>query len=139
MYCNQSHPSGSCTTVTDIAAWKEILRKAGRCYTCLRKHHLGRCCRSTLNCKKCRGRHHVTICTRHGLGEATSTPTPQGSVPESLSDSPSDRSTTERPTNTLYVGAQTPILLQTARLQVFNPRSGRPGAMTRAIMDSGSQ
>ena len=36
VYCGQGHTSGSCSTVSDIAVRKEILRKAGRCYTCLK-------------------------------------------------------------------------------------------------------
>ena len=32
VYCGQGHTSGSCTTITDVNARKEILLKAGRCY-----------------------------------------------------------------------------------------------------------
>ncbi len=42
-------------------------------------------------------------------------------------------------TNTMYAGAHTPILLQTARMQLFNPVSTRPGLVARAVIDSGSQ
>ena len=38
-FCEQNHVSSSCTVVTDISARKEALRKAGRCYVCLRKGH----------------------------------------------------------------------------------------------------
>ncbi len=47
-----------------------------------------------------------------------------------------------RQTNTLYIGARTPVLLQTARLQVSNlgcVLSTHPSVTIRAIMDSGSQ
>lgn len=36
-------------------------------------------------------------------------------------------------------GVHTPVLLQTARLHLFNPDSGESRAVARAIMDSGSQ
>ena len=39
----------------------------------------------------------------------------------------------------MYVGAQTPILLQTARMKLFNPSSSVSCLVARAIMDSGSQ
>ena len=43
------------------------------------------------------------------------------------------------PTTTCYVGSQTPILLQTARMRVVNSDSGNHEASIRAILDSGSQ
>ena len=61
IYCGQDHTSNSCTTITDVAAWREILRKAGSCYTCLKKYYLSKDCRSRLRCESCWGRHHVTI------------------------------------------------------------------------------
>ena len=39
-YCRQSHSSSSCTVVTDVAQRKGILKRAGRCFVCLRRHHL---------------------------------------------------------------------------------------------------
>ena len=39
----------------------------------------------------------------------------------------------------MYVGAQTPILLQTARMQLFNPVSAKLCLVARAVLDSGSQ
>ena len=41
-------------TITEVGARKDILRKAGRCYVCLRKNHVSK------DCRLCRGRHHVT-------------------------------------------------------------------------------
>jgi len=62
VYCDKDHVSSSRTTVTDIAARKEVLRKSGRCCVCLKRHHLSRDCHFTYNCKKCRGCHYVSIC-----------------------------------------------------------------------------
>ena len=64
VFCNQKHPSASCTQVVDVPARKEILRRAGRCYVCLKRHHLSKDCRSSIRCEDCRGRYHVTICHR---------------------------------------------------------------------------
>ena len=43
------------------------------------------------------------------------------------------------PTTTCYVGSQTPILLQTAKLRLVNPNGENPETSARAILDSGSQ
>ena len=62
-YCRQQHSSISCRTVTDPNERKQILRKAGRCFVCLRRHHTSRDCRSTLRCTGCGGRHHASLCS----------------------------------------------------------------------------
>ena len=36
--------------------------KAGRCFNCLRKGHMGRRCRSSAKCQQYKGRHHTSIC-----------------------------------------------------------------------------
>ena len=84
-YCGQSHLSASCTTIVDLPARKEALRKAGRCYVCLKKHHLSKDCRSNIRCQKCRGRHHVTICYRQDSNMSTPPVSPQGSSIETSS------------------------------------------------------
>lgn len=123
--------SSSCTTVTDIAARKEVLRKSGRCYVCLKRHHLSRDCRSTYNCRKCRGRHPVSICARPSKKNDGRPPTTQENDKHG-----GDRAT---PVTTTLVSSQIPILLQTARLRLVNLGSDNPGASARAIFDSGSQ
>ena len=45
-YCGQAHLSASCTTISDVPTQKETLRKAGRCYVCLKKYHLSKDCHS---------------------------------------------------------------------------------------------
>ena len=35
--CHQSHTSSTCRTVTDASERKQILRRTGRCFVCLRK------------------------------------------------------------------------------------------------------
>ena len=54
-YCRQSHTSNSCKAVIDIAERKQILKRSGRCFVCLRKNHLSRDCRSTMKCARCSG------------------------------------------------------------------------------------
>ena len=54
-YCDQSNLSADCTSVTGADDRKQILRKTGRCFNCLRRGHLGRNCRSTGKCVSVRG------------------------------------------------------------------------------------
>ena len=60
-YCKQPHASNKCKTVSDVQARKEILRKNGRCYVCLKKCHLSRDCPSQNKCFRCNGWHHISI------------------------------------------------------------------------------
>ena len=61
-YCDRSHTLSTCRTVTNVSERKQILRRTGRCFVCLRKNHMSRECRSMTKCKKCNGKHHVSIC-----------------------------------------------------------------------------
>ena len=135
VYCGQDHTSTSCSTFTDVSAHKEVLHKAVRCYICLRKNHLSRKCRASSNRQGCEGRHHSSICPGRNLDQ---TPRrlqgPIGSTAAKASSSQSSFST-----NTLYVGAQTSVLRQTAKVQLINPSSTTSIVVARAIMNSGSQ
>jgi hypothetical protein len=77
-YCDQQHRPTDCSTVTQVDARKQLLQKAGRCFSCLRKGHLIKYCRSSSRCQMCQGKHHTSICagsaTREGRSEATATP-----------------------------------------------------------------
>jgi len=67
-YCRQNHSSSSCTFVTDITQRKAILKRTGRCFVCLRRHHLSRDCHSPAKCARCGGRHHTSICKNGHTG-----------------------------------------------------------------------
>ncbi len=57
-YCDQLHSPGTCSKVPQIEARKQILRRSGRCFSCLRK------VRDCGRCHTCKGRHHSSICNR---------------------------------------------------------------------------
>lgn len=61
-YCQQSHPSARCTTVTTLDEHKQILKTSGRCFNCLRRRHVSHDCRSSSRCQKCKRKHHTSIC-----------------------------------------------------------------------------
>ena len=58
-FSNQNHQSSKCNVVTSAESSKQVLRKKGRCYVCLRSGHLSRNCKSPVKCFKCQGAHHV--------------------------------------------------------------------------------
>eukprot|EP00795_Rhopilema_esculentum_P014292 gene14292-5330_t len=65
-FCKGTHQSAKCHIVSNPQARKEILRKQGRCYVCLKKGHLSRACSSNIRCYSCKLRHHVSICESRG-------------------------------------------------------------------------
>ena len=62
-YCKGNHTSVSCTVVAQISGRKQILRKKGKCFVCLRTGHLAaNCQRPRPGCSRCNLEHHVSIC-----------------------------------------------------------------------------
>ena len=158
-YCRQGHSSSSCTVVTDIAQRKAILKRAGRCYVCLKRHHLSRDCRSVSRCSRCNGRHHTSICKDTHVNRSSSNGnqsshsqnntataqslTPSMQLPSSsrlahtstASGSPNSATTTG-----LYcVNTDTPVLLQTAQAYIYNPVNPSHGMTIKLMLDGGSQ
>ena len=144
-YCRQQHSSNSCKSVTDPSERKQILRRTGRCFVCLRKHHTSQECRSTLKCTRCNGRHHVSICVA-AQGQASSvatTNTNNDDRQRQATEQQQPLSTTNQntPTTTALqcTNAKVPVLLQTARARVFKVGSPKATREVRIIFDSGSQ
>ena len=146
-YCNQLHLPVNCDAVTQVEARKQCLRKNGRCYSCLRKGHLSRDCRSSSRCRTCGARHHTSICNKLTTNQSqppmTNTRTPNP-VPTSATDAstldPSAPVFTSPPTSTsLYVDSSKAILLQTALVEAHNPLNPSLTSRIRVIMDNGSQ
>ncbi len=71
-YCDRFHPPTRCDVVAQPEARRLLLRRNGRCFSCLRKGHLTRDCRSTNRCRTCNGRHHTSICTPPPTGRSSS-------------------------------------------------------------------
>ena len=146
-YCQQPHPSGACTLVTEPDSRKQILRSSGRCFVCLRKGHISKDCRSKSKCPKCGGRHHFSICLKTRSREGRSEPSTHSSTVSGSNSAPSPRLDPEAtpfvapPTTTtsMYVNASKTVLLQTARTSVYNPQEPRSSLEVRAVLDAGSQ
>ena len=65
VYCGQAHSSSKCRRVTDIKQRKDILRKNGRCYICIRRGHVARQCKFNYLCVKCSKKHHICDSEAH--------------------------------------------------------------------------
>ena len=166
-YCSHPHKSIDCESVVQAGARKQILKKSGRCFICLKKGHLSRECRSTGRCRVCKGCHHSSICD-HSMprsadtqqssssrrvtssrpsnastqpsGVQRSLPPVQNSSTSAAALNPTAASFTSPPTSTsLYVGTNKAVLLQTALVEVYNPTNPSLTLKLRLILDRGSQ
>ena len=62
-YCyEENYSSEECGNVISPKERKEILRRYGRCYICLKRGHRAQDCRHTTKCKNCQEKHHASIC-----------------------------------------------------------------------------
>ena len=165
-YCDQLHSPNDCNSVTRVDARKQLLRRSGRCFSCLRRGHLSRDCRSTTRCRSCRGRHHTSICKSSPAPESRSRGPPQ-SQPPSGGTSPVTPNRTQTsaslpsstvPTTThatlnpsapaftppsssvsLCAGSNKVVFLQTALAEISNPCDPSRVLNARIVMDGGSQ
>ena len=152
-YCGQCHSPNDCETITQVDARKQSLRQSGRCYSCLRKGHRSRDCRSNSRCRTCRGCHHTSICGASQQSEErppsdTSVDTPAPSTASGPATSTTTHSALN-PSAPAYVPASNStsmcassndiILLQTALANVSNPEDPSQVQKVRIVMDCGSQ
>ena len=68
-FCGGSHSTAECNVVTDIQERKNILKRQGRCFLCLRRGgHLAKNCSSNIKCFNCNLNHHVALCHKKYSG-----------------------------------------------------------------------
>ena len=136
-YCRGKHPSRDCSTVTDVLVRKELLKKYGRCFVCLRKEHISRNCPSKSKCHNSGGRHHVSICQANASSASLTYPAPP--VPASVSGEQCLAVQSVNDTVVCYSNSATPVFFQTAQTMVYNPQQPQCKVRARIILDSGSQ
>ena len=137
VYCNGDHFSASCTKVVDISTRRDILKKTGRCFNCLKSHHKSRDCDSRKNCRHCHRRHHQSICE-----QLVNAGTAQGGSSQSQPTQSQNSQTSSLPSQTVTTSScnkmlknQT-VLLQTARVVAISSHGAIP---VRLLLDNGSQ
>ena len=144
-YCHGSHTSNSCQTVSNVTVRKDILRKGGRCFLCLKKNHLCRDCNSKTQCFKCRGRHHISICMKDSDVPKVERPTYNGKPgqdqgPQAQQKTGLGSKVNEQTNGTnLFVSSKTPVLLQTAQATITQSDATVNSLKVRVILDSRSQ
>ena len=145
-YCQQPHSPTSCSSVTDVASRKQILKTSGRCYNCLRRNHVSRDCKSSSRCQKCKRKHHTSICDANcSQPRHTSIRDSSSSQPKSLANpvgsgldpgaAPYQPSTTS---SNLCSDNLRAVFLQTARAVIHNPSNSHVSLEVRLLLDSGS-
>ena len=126
--------------MSQLEARKQVLRKAGRCYSCVRRGHLGRNCRSSSKNRLCQDRHHTSICsTTPEVSSQTTTVVAPSAEKTHLALNPSVPEFPPNTVHTLYVGTPKPVLLQTATAWTYNPYDHGKNEKLRIVMDGGSQ
>jgi len=158
-YCSKLHPPSNCDIVPQIEARKQLLRRSGRCYCCLKQGHLSRDCRSRIRCRTCGGRHHPSICDHNKAKQGSDThqlsqhPPRGDTATANRSETPlnpnapafagaSPTTPTNRPPNNtlaMYVDSDKMVLLQTAVAEVTNPRDTSCTLKIGIVFDGGSQ
>ena len=128
-FCNRQHEAENCERVKGVDNRKQALKKMGRCF-------ISRDCRTRTRCAVCNGKHHTSICDgavnpSPRAPEPTTPTQPMGLNPEAPKFQP--------PTSSLFVGGKGTVLLQTARVQIYDPEHRERTLEVRAILDTGSQ
>ena len=133
-YCLEKHEEENCGKVKDLEDRRNIIKKFGRCFICLKKGHKAIDCRSRVLCKICNGRHHISLCVKSKV-----LPVSQGHRSEAAPSSPKAPEITEGSTNVAscsnYQGRMSSAALQTAQAIV----NGNDKVRVRVLFDSGSQ
>ena len=125
-FCNQAHQSTIYPIITDQRARRETLKRAGKCYNCLRPGHLSHSCQSKATCFTCDPRHHSSICSQNmmgkGIAQASSTnamislsPQPGAGLPSNTENNQS------KPITTAFINEKSGVFLQTASAAICRP------------------
>ena len=117
-YCRKNHRSMDCDVLTDASTRKEFIKRAGRCFICLRKGHTSRVCQSDNKCLYCSRKHHSSICLNKQEQETREKENP-------------GRDTV------MLVDSEVSVILQTATVNVVNPENGM-SLPVKMILDLGS-
>ena len=73
-FCNGNHRASEYQAVTNLDGRREILKKQGRCYNCLRRGgYLARNCDTKIQCFRYNGCHHLAVCNS-SIGDSSNNP-----------------------------------------------------------------
>jgi len=161
-YCQQPHLSAKCTTVAQVEARKQILKRSGHCFCCLKEVTLAEnAVPCMIKCFLCNSRHHTSICTKelsqqssNGASNSanstamnTNPATTNVGRPNTLESGQGNKTTlnpnaatfTTPTTTALHVCANKSVFLQTAQAEVYNPLNPQLIIRVHVVLDNGSQ
>ena len=131
VYCHHNHFSASCTKVVELNERRDILKRSGRCFNCLRSNHKSKDCDSSKNCRNCHRRHHQSICEQ--------CPTIKLEPVTSDRGIPSQQNADQQVSVSNFasqVDGKRIVLLQTAHVEPIGDQAAIP---VRVLLDNGSQ
>ena len=131
VYCHHNHFSASCTKVVELNERRDILKRSGRCFNCLRSNHKSKDCDSSKNCRYCHRRHHQSICEQ--------CPTIKREPVTSDRGIPSRQNADQQVSVSNFasqVDGKRIVLLQTAHVEAIGDQAAVP---VRVLLDNGSQ
>ena len=122
LFCSGNHRASECQAVTNLDGGREILKKQGRYFNCLRREkHLARNCDTKIYYFRCDGCHHFVVC-HSSIGDSSN------NLTEAV-DSPA-----------LLLSSRMHVFLQTAQVNVSIPWKELSHSLTvRAIFDTDGQ
>ena len=146
-FCQGDHGTVDCRIVTSVQERRNILRKSGRCFLCLRRAgHLAKDCDASIKCFACKGRHHVALCEGRKPGEYYGgiKQQPSSNTTRTQADQSCQTTYNEQTAQTSFCGVTKEetgkgVLLQTAFVTARNPQEPSRRVNLRVILDSGSQ
>ena len=129
LFCKGAYRASDCRVVTNVDQRKDILKKQGSCFICLRRGgHMVLNCDSKIQCFGCQGRHHLAVCDG-GKSRVSG-----NSAMEAVCNLP------EVSTPAMHVSSGVHVFLQTAQVVVSRPGMGSTHSLkVRAIFDTGAQ
>ena len=126
VYCGDSHYSSACKKIVSLDERKEVLKRSGRCFNCLRPNHRVRDCDSRQNCRYCHRKHHQSLCESQSTVKFNHVSDQRAQTPDTT-------------VNTIdTVKGRQLVLLQTARAVATNGVKSRIENV-RILFDNGSQ
>lgn len=125
VYCEGEHYSASYTNIVNPKDRKDLLRKGGRCFVCLRNNHKSKDCTSPKTCPHCHNKNHQSMCEH-----AKTQDNPRQGVKESKTNNNHVSATSATKNKT--------VLLHTAQAIASNEADTR-SSQVRVLLDNGSQ
>ncbi len=132
-FCLENHEEEDCKKVTDLNARKTLIKRYGRCYSCIKKGHKATNCRMKIVCRHCHGKHHSSLCCKMIKSASVEGSGSGDPIPSSQPETPSGCANIASCVNN--VGQGSSAALQLARGVV----NGDAEKSVRVLFDSGSQ